>query len=163
MTGKSDFTTDEWSQLIESTMLASVAITAADPHGLWGMLQEGWANAQGLMAARQSSTPLIKAVVEDLTTSEGRTIARDDIKKRLEGAPAADISARALTGLTSVAALLDAKAGADAGPFKQWIYDQAKNVAEAGTEGGFLGFGGVKVSDNEKATLKQIAAALKIG
>jgi hypothetical protein len=33
-------------------------------------------------------------------------------------------------------------------------------VAEASTEGGFLGFGGVKVSDAEKATLADIAKAL---
>jgi hypothetical protein len=33
-------------------------------------------------------------------------------------------------------------------------------VADASTEGGFLGFGGVKVSEAEKATLAEIAAAL---
>jgi len=33
-------------------------------------------------------------------------------------------------------------------------------VAEASTEGGFLGFGGVRVSDAEKATLAEISGAL---
>jgi hypothetical protein len=33
-------------------------------------------------------------------------------------------------------------------------------VAEASKEGGFLGFGGVQVSEAEKATLAEIAAAL---
>jgi hypothetical protein len=33
-------------------------------------------------------------------------------------------------------------------------------VAEAGTEGGFLGFGGVNVSDAEKATLGEISKIL---
>jgi hypothetical protein len=33
-------------------------------------------------------------------------------------------------------------------------------VTEASKEGGFLGFGGVQVSDAEKATLAQIASAL---
>jgi hypothetical protein len=33
-------------------------------------------------------------------------------------------------------------------------------VAEAAVEGGFLGFGGVRVSDAEKATLDDIAKAL---
>jgi hypothetical protein len=33
-------------------------------------------------------------------------------------------------------------------------------VAEAASEGGFLGFGGVKVSDTEKATLAEISKAL---
>jgi hypothetical protein len=33
-------------------------------------------------------------------------------------------------------------------------------VAEASKEGGFLGFGGVQVSEAEKATLAEIATAL---
>ena len=36
----------------------------------------------------------------------------------------------------------------------------AARVAEAGTEGGFLGFGGEKVSAAEKATLDRLASAL---
>jgi len=36
----------------------------------------------------------------------------------------------------------------------------AQKAAEAGTEGGFLAFGGVAVSDAEKATLQEISAAL---
>jgi hypothetical protein len=33
-------------------------------------------------------------------------------------------------------------------------------VAEASTEGGFLGFGGVTISEAEKATLVQISTSL---
>jgi hypothetical protein len=36
----------------------------------------------------------------------------------------------------------------------------AARAAEAGTEGGFLGFGGVAVSEAGKSTLTEIAAAL---
>ena len=36
----------------------------------------------------------------------------------------------------------------------------AQKAAEAGKEGGFLGFGGVAVSEAEKATLVEISAAL---
>jgi hypothetical protein len=35
-----------------------------------------------------------------------------------------------------------------------------QKVAEAATEGSFLGFGGVRVSDAEKATLDDISKAL---
>jgi hypothetical protein len=38
----------------------------------------------------------------------------------------------------------------------------AEHVAEAASEGGLLGFGGVKVSDAEKATLAEISSALKL-
>jgi hypothetical protein len=37
-----------------------------------------------------------------------------------------------------------------------------KHVAEAAKEGGFLGIGGVPVSDAEKATLTEISGALKL-
>ena len=44
--------------------------------------------------------------------------------------------------------------------FTAWLWRVARKSAEAGKEGGFLGFGGVAVSDAEKATLEEIATAL---
>ena len=44
--------------------------------------------------------------------------------------------------------------------FKTWLQAIAAKVAEAGSEGGFLGFGGEKVSPAEQATLERITAAL---
>jgi hypothetical protein len=38
----------------------------------------------------------------------------------------------------------------------------AQLVAEAAAEGGFLGFGGVQVSDKEKATLAEINTTLGV-
>jgi hypothetical protein len=67
---------------------------------------------------------------------------------------------RSLALLGEVSTILDAKAPADAGPFKAFLNEVAEKVAEAASEGGFLGFGGVPVSDAEKATLAQIAGAL---
>jgi hypothetical protein len=55
---------------------------------------------------------------------------------------------------------LDAKAPADATAFKAWLKHVAEKVAEASTEGGFLGFGGVRVTDAEKASIAEVAQAL---
>ncbi|MEZ5853404.1 MAG: hypothetical protein R3D67_01155 [Hyphomicrobiaceae bacterium] len=162
MATKTDFTPDEWAKLVESVMLASIAITAADPSGLWGTLKEGFATAKVMSAAKNSGSGLITEVVTALQTSEGRTIAQDQLKQRMAGAKAADIVQRSVSELAAVGALLDSKAGSDAPIFKQWLFDTAVRVAEASTEGDFLGFGGVKVSDKEKATLGQIAGALNI-
>ena len=59
-----------------------------------------------------------------------------------------------------MSALVDAKAPADAVAFKGWLRQISENVADAANEGGFMGFGGVKVSDAEKATLSDISRAL---
>ena len=64
--------------------------------------------------------------------------------------------------MKAASAVLDAKGGVDAAPFKTWLAGVAKSVAEAAPEGGFLGFGGTQVSETEKATVAQIAAALGV-
>ena len=33
---------DEWSRVVASAMVASTVITAAEPSGLWGLLQKAW-------------------------------------------------------------------------------------------------------------------------
>jgi hypothetical protein len=45
---------------------------------------------------------------------------------------------------------------------RSWLATISRAVADASKEGGILGFGGVQVSDAEKATLAQVASALKV-
>ena len=40
MANKQNFTPLEWTKVLESGMLASMAVTAAEPSGLWGTLME---------------------------------------------------------------------------------------------------------------------------
>ncbi len=42
------------------------------------------------------------------------------------------------------------------------MYDVSVKVANAATEGGFLGFGGTRVSDNETLALQEIANHLEV-
>jgi len=162
MAQKTDFTPDEWHRLLAAPMMAGVAVTAADPSGLWGLLQESLASGGALVEAKRdpAANPLVKAVVADFESAEGRGAARDGIKERLTGKSPGDISKAAIQGLSELAAILDAKAPGDAAAFKAWLGEIARRVAEAGKEGGFLGFGGVAVSDAEKATLAEINSAL---
>jgi hypothetical protein len=44
MADKSNFTKEEWALLLQSPMIAGMAITAADPSGLWGLLKESFAH-----------------------------------------------------------------------------------------------------------------------
>ena len=101
-------------------------------------------------------------MVAEFETSDGRTRIREALKTRLAGASQADVSQRAVKALSEVSALLDAKAPAEAAAFKTWLRTISSKVADAATEGGTLGFGGVKVSEKEKATLSDIAKALGI-
>jgi hypothetical protein len=164
MANKASFTPEEWKQLLEAPMLASMAVTAAEPSGLWGMLKESFA-AGGMLAKAKtdaSANELVKAVVADFESAEGRSAARDGLQARLKGSKPAEVKDKAIAGLRQVAALLDAKAPADAAAYKSWLQTIGQQVAEAAKEGGFLGFGGVQVSDAEKATVAEISSALRL-
>jgi len=157
---KTSFTPDEWTKLLESPMMAGLAVTAAEPSGLWGLLKESLSSGWALLEARTSGpNELIKALATDFGTSEGRTAARDGVQARLSGSKPAEIRDKAIAALREAAAIVDAKAPAEAGAFKDWLKQIAQKTAEASTEGGFLGFGGVQVSEAEKATLAEIASA----
>ncbi|MDQ6703288.1 MAG: hypothetical protein M3Z96_09410 [Pseudomonadota bacterium] len=162
MAGKTDFTPDEWKTLLESVMMAGIAVTAADPSGLWGTLKESMASARAVLGTKHdaSATELIKAVAGEYDTSEGRATARDGLRTQLSGKTPAEITAKSLEVLKQAAAIVSAKAPGEAAAFKGWLQHVSQAVAEASTEGGFLGFGGVRVSDAEKATLAQISATL---
>jgi hypothetical protein len=164
VTDKSNFTPDEWKVLLESVMAASIAITAAEPSGLWGLLKESFAGGTELAKAKMDPAidALIKAIVNDFGTAEGRTITRDGLKDKLKGAKPAEIKDKCVDILKQAAAVVDAKAPSDAAAFKGWLRQISQHVAEAATEGGFLGIGGVAVSDAEKATLADISSALKL-
>ena len=164
MADKSTFTSDEWTTLLESVMAAGLAVTAAEPHGLWGLLQESFASGKMLAKAKMDtgSNPLIKAIVDDFATSEGRSTSRDGLQAQLSGKKAAEVKTACIEILGKVDGILSTKAPGDAAAFKNWLRQISQSVAEASTEGGFLGIGGVAVSDAEKATLAEISGALKL-
>ena len=164
MADKSNFTSDERILLLESVTMAGIAVSAAEPHGLWGLLKEGFASGNVLAHAKMDPTtnPLVKAVVDDFGTAQGRGAARDGLKKKLAGSKPSEIKARCIDTLRQAGAVVDAKAPGDAAAFKAWLRQISQHVAEAATEGGFLGIGGVQVSDAEKATLTEISSALKL-
>lgn len=162
MVTKAAFTDDEWRKVLRSPVMASLAVTMADPSGLWGLISEGIAASGPLRQALrdESAPPLIKAMVDDFKTSEGRSIAQDGVKAELRGKEPAQARDAAIAALREAAAIVEAKAPAEAPVFKQWLKDAAQKVAEASIEGGFLGFGGEKVSEAERATLSDIDRAL---
>jgi hypothetical protein len=162
---KSSFTKEEWTLLLESPMMAGMAITAADPGGLWGLLKESFAGGSALakVMADPGANPLVKALANDFSTSEARSTARDGLKAKLAKSQPADVKTKSIEALSQVSAVLAAKAPGDAAAFKNWLRQISQGTAEAASEGGgLLGIGGVQVSEAEKATLAEISKALGI-
>ncbi|HEY8563986.1 MAG TPA: hypothetical protein VIL65_00675 [Beijerinckiaceae bacterium] len=165
MAGKADFTSEEWARIVASPIVTSMAITAADPSGLWGLLKEGLSSGWALMEVKQDAgaNSIAKAVAQDMTDPDVRGAAREAMQARFKGAQFSDLKVRAIDELRAVSALLDSKAPEESAGFKRWLQTVAQRAAEAGSEGGFLGIGGVAVSEAERATLVEIMTALGEG
>src|SRR5687767_11496170 len=128
MATKSNFTAAEWGRLLASPMVAGMAITAADPGGLWSLLKEGIAGVQSILEARRTpqASPLVKAVADDFATDEGARAAREAISGHFTSGQLEGLKDAALAELGAVSAMLDAKAPEDAAAFKAWLYEVAE-------------------------------------
>ena len=112
MATKADFTVEEWGRILASPMVAGMAITAADPSGVWGLLKEGMAGGWALLEARQNAqaNSLVRAVAEDFATGDGRTAARVALQARFTGAKVGGLKEACIAELRAVAGILDGKA-----------------------------------------------------
>ena len=72
-------------------MLAGMAVTLADPSGIFGTLKEGFAGASALLTAKKDAgaNAIAKAIAADFDTPEGRTVARDASRAAEQDEPAA--------------------------------------------------------------------------
>lgn len=162
MTDKSSFTPEEWKVVLSSPMLAGLAVTMAEPSGIWGMLKESMASANAVVAAGKdaNASPLMKSLLADMETSDGRTIARDEITSGLKGKTPVEIKELVIAKLGQAGKIIDARAPDEAAAFKSWLKYVADQVAESASEGGVLGFGGTRVTDKERATIAEVGKAL---
>jgi hypothetical protein len=158
MTEKTNFTTEEWEQLIAAPISASVYVMVSDP-SITGLIKEMKAMATTMKetAPPAAAQGLIQEVLEfiEKNAKNKEKIEIPELQNQ------ANIDAL-LKNLEKTALILDAKTTPEeATGYKKWILDVAQAVANASKEGGFLGFGGsVQVSDKEKSALAAIKQSL---
>ena len=160
MTSKADFTAEEWLQLLQAPMITGVVISMASP-AVGDMVKESMAVAKTIAAASQGAggDGLYAELVHEYQNKETMKQAQPKFEK----ADIATVKAQAMEEVKAAAALLDQKAQPDeAAQVKQFYYDAAVASAQAAKEGDFMGIGGVRVNDAEKAALAELATILGV-
>ncbi len=161
MSAKDMFTDAEWKRVVSAPMLTAMAVTAADPGGLFSAFQESAAVAKAIATGPQEGDGLIPELTRTYKSFGDSAGVMETIRAALGEARApADVVAASVTELARIASLVTAKLPAEAPAFTAWLIGVAQSVAEAGKEGGFLGFGGTAVSAAETATLERLQGAL---
>ena len=157
MSIRDNFSIEEWEKVISGTASGAAAVVAASPSGLSGLVAEGTAASKALRElAQKTPTPLMQAIKESL---EGPRSADPAQRQRFRSTEEA--RAAMLERVRQALWLVDTKAAPeDAQAYRHYVIGVAEAVAAAATEGGFLGIGGEKISQAERATLEELRTLL---
>ena len=162
MTAKAAFTAEEWTELRAVPAILSAAVRSADPSGLFGALKEAAGGTRGM--------------IESLKAAEGVELASELLADRsFPGMPdpkelvgegsreeqMANLRRNAIAKAQAALALLGGKAAPEeTSAYRAMLVQVAESAANAAKEGGFMGFGGERVSAAEQGFLDELKAAL---
>lgn len=153
------FSDDEWGLLVGLPQAVLTAATGAESDSARRTVAENAAGLEALAAGRESPSPLVAAVAQELVSRVGDpevgeelpVIEPDDPKGMI-----ADVLNRART----VSILLGGKVDeGNAGAYKHWLLNIAEQVVNAAPSGGLLGIGDL-VSDSERRFRDELSHVL---
>lgn len=160
MATRNDFSAEQWQALRNAPQIVALATAAAGNSGLFGSISEGMAMASTMATAMRGEQPLIREIFGKDEIRAAQDQIKGMVKSATDKASLNTLLQKAATEATSAAlAALTAKGTtADADAFRALLAGIGQKVANASTEGGFLGFGGERVSDGERQFLAQLDA-----
>ena len=159
MTTKTDYTDEEWTRLVRGPLMASLAISIADPGGPIELMKETAASLRMTQAA--PSVPLLAEISTEIGEKAQR---RENALGGFKVESAAMAGQQILDELRAADVILRTKADpSEADAYRGWILDVAKASADAAKEGGFLGIGAEQVSEGERQMLERLRDALGLG
>ena len=161
MAKQDDFTAEEWTLLRLAPSLVSTGMTAADPSGLFASIKEAAAGAEGMVEAFKANSGLemFGALAGDRSIPgipDPKTLLGEGTREQ----QMANLKTAVLERVKSAVDLVARKASpAEADAYRTMLANVAEKAANAAKEGGFLGFGGVRVSDKEQAFITEVKKA----
>ena len=162
MATKSDFSEEQWRVLRDAPHLVVISMAAAGASGIIGSLKEAFAPAGTMVAALKGNNNLLKDVCNKDEMKAAVDALRGEIQSPDLDTVRAYFRSSAITRVGEAIAILKEKGDmADCKAYADFLMELADKVAKAEMEGGsFFGFGGVRVSEPEKALLADLEAAI---
>jgi hypothetical protein len=148
VTGKADFTEEEWKTVLEGPPSAGLIVIASDRGG---SIRETFSMAKAYTEARKEhgDSELLDEIVN----------AKPEMDRTRYHSPE-ELKEGSLKNITEAVDLLSAKATPEElDDYKKFVVVLAHRVAEARKEG-FMGLSGERVSDDEKAAIAEVETAL---
>ena len=146
---KARYSADQWATVRLAPMAVAQAVMAASPSGAIGRSKELAAATSAIAAGKETASPtsLVSLAFDtDLTSTE-----IDVLKQN---------PAPATTLIRDAVAAVSTNSPADSSDYGRFLVNVATQVAEASKEGGFLGVGGTRVSEDEQKAIDQVRRAV---
>jgi hypothetical protein len=148
MTGKADFTEEEWKTILEAPPSAGLIVILSDRGG---SIRETFSMAKAYTEARQQHGE--SQLLDEIAAT------KPEMDRTRAGSPE-ELKQHNLDNLRQAMTVLKTKAtDEEVEEYRKFIVGLAERVAEARKEG-FLGLSGERVSDPERAAIGEIEAAL---
>jgi hypothetical protein len=161
MAKQDSFTAEEWTLLRLAPSLVSGGTSAAEPSGIFASIKEATAGAAGMADAFKANNALelFASLAADKSIPgmpDPKTLLGEGTREQ----QIANFKSAVLERVKSAVELVARKASpAEADAYKAMLAGVAQKAAEASKEGGFLGFGGARVSDAEHAFISEVKKA----
>jgi hypothetical protein len=162
MAKQENFSAEEWTALRLAPTLVSAGMSAAEPSGLFSSIKEASAGMQAMLEAVKSggSLELMAALAADRSIP-GMPDPKSLLGEGDRAQQMANFKQAVLERVRAAGALAGQKASPEeAMAYRQMIAGVAERTATASKEGGFLGFGGTRVSSAEQSFLAEVRSAL---
>jgi hypothetical protein len=161
MTAKTDYTPEEWSKLIAAPYHTAMLVVIADMNVTF--LKEITAMAQAVMATVQGTeNELLKEIASDFSQKENQEQIKPEIEGLKNEKDPAILKQKLLDYVAASCNLVTEKDPEDGDVYRKWLLYLADATAKGSKEGGFLGIGAVRVSDQEQYALDELANVLGV-
>lgn len=154
------FSDEEWGLLVGLPQSVLTAASVAESDGTRRTLAETAAGLEAISAGRETASPLVAAIAQELVSRVGDPEAGEELPAIEPADPAAyiaDVLDRAGAASELLAAKVDEGA---AGAYKHWLVGIAEQVVSAAPTGGILGVGGDVVTEPERRFRDELAHVL---
>jgi hypothetical protein len=164
MATKADFTAQEWEVLRDVPHLVMLSVATAGFSGPIGSIKEAFAPMGAIIEAAKGNDELLRGVCDREELKAAQQSLRSSIKTGSDAKALRDELQNAAAEKAAAAnAILKQKGSPEnLNAFRQLLMDIADRTANAAKEGSFLGFGGERVSEGERAVIQRISQALDI-
>ena len=167
---KVNYNQEEWNRVSGLPQLVGSTMASVGKSGFVGSIKEMFKNVSFFNSSRKTyaDNPLISDIVpgiedRDAALSEARN-QRDSLIDRVKSEEFKSVDQLqnwTLQDAEETYNLVKEKESPEvATAYKNWLLEIAQEIANAGTEGDILGFGGEKFSEKERAFMEKLQAAL---